>query len=318
MRVISRITDSVNVDVLLAASIGHLGECVSNELRRAARAAARVESGLHGAFRVRTRIAERHQRAHGVFRGAPAGAVQASRPLGASTGGEIVHLLRQIQNQLLGFLAADPGHALQRRDVLLANRAHEPVRRKRRHHPDGERRTHPFRVEDTLKDAALEGAGEAEKLPVVFLDDEVGVQRARLADSGERLVHPERDDQLVSDAAGGHDLDAVDVLAEERTGDLRDHYRARAATGSRCDPITYARAAATPSAASEGFGADFRRSSRVSMNCTCSFVAAPEPTTDFLISAGDISCTRTPACCPARSMTPRACPRVTVVRTLRA
>ena len=47
-----------------------------------------------------------------------------------------------------------------------------------------------------------------------------------------------------------------------------------------------ASAAATPSAASVGCGALLRRSSRVSMNCTCSFVAAPVPTTAFLISAG--------------------------------
>ena len=43
-----------------------------------------------------------------------------------------------------------------------------------------------------------------------------------------------------------------------------------------------ASAAATPSAASAGSGAGLSRSSRVTMNCTCSFVALPVPHTDFL------------------------------------
>ena len=77
----------------------------------------------------------------------------------------------------------------------------------------------------------------------------------------------------------------------------------------------WASAAAVPSAASFGCGALFRRNSFVTMNCTCSFVAFPVPTTAFLISAGGYSWIASSVCCAARRITPRACPSTTVVRT---
>src|SRR5262249_45519070 len=177
-----------------------------------------------------------------------------------------------------------------------------------RQQPQRERRTNAFCVEHTLKDAPVERVRKSEELPAVFLDHEMGVQHDRLAGARQRLVDAERNRELVRDAAGGHHLDAIQLASEKNPRDLGDHARLREAASSvdPRTPITQASAAATPSAASAGCGADLRRSSRVSMNCTCSFVAAPFPTTAFLISAGGISWMSTPAWCPAKSTTPRA------------
>ena len=60
IRVISRITDSVNVAVLLAASISHLGKSFTNEIGRAHRSATGIERCLHRALRVRSGVAEGH------------------------------------------------------------------------------------------------------------------------------------------------------------------------------------------------------------------------------------------------------------------
>jgi hypothetical protein len=57
------------------------------------------------------------------------------------------------------------------------------------------------------------------------------------------------------------------------------------ASGARMAQVS---AAATPSAASAGWGALLSRSSFVTMNCTWVLVAAPVPTTAFLISAGGV------------------------------
>ena len=147
-------------------------------------------------------------------------------------------------------------------------------------------------VQHALKDASLERGREAEQLPRVFLHDEMRVQQHGFAGARQRLEHAERNRQLVGDAAGGHDLDAIELLADERSRDLCDHARVctrrPAIVGTRA-AIRQASAAATPSAASDGCGADLSRSSRVNMNCTCSLVAAPVPTTAFLISAGGSS-----------------------------
>src|SRR5688572_11558761 len=108
------------------------------------------------------------------------------------------------------------------------------------------------------------------------------MQRRRVAHLRERLVRAQRDRQLVPHAALGHDLDVIDLPNDQPADDLRDHRRvpvtagfvangdgertrATAIFGSRA-VITYVRAAATPSAASDGCGTAFNRRSRVSMN----------------------------------------------------
>src|SRR5581483_3303362 len=119
------------------------------------------------------------------------------------------------------------------------------------------------------------------------------VQRDRLADARQLLVHAEWNRELVGNAARRHDLHAVELFALEGAVDLGDHARPlRARTLAMVGSFAlmrHASAAATPSAASDGCGTDFNFSNRVSMNCTCSFVAAPVPTTAFLISAGGSS-----------------------------
>ena len=83
--------------------------------------------------------------------------------------------------------------------------------------PERERRTDALGVQHALKDARSNVAREAEQLPRVFLHHEMRVQQHGLARARQRLVDAERDRQLVSDAAGGHDLDAIELLADERS-----------------------------------------------------------------------------------------------------
>src|SRR3954470_16336406 len=61
MRVISRMTDSVNVDVWLAASIGHLGKSFADEIRRPHARPTRIERRFHRALRVLARISQRNE-----------------------------------------------------------------------------------------------------------------------------------------------------------------------------------------------------------------------------------------------------------------
>src|SRR6185436_2850243 len=64
IRVISRMTDSVNVAVRLAASISHLGESDANQFRGRQFCAA-IERRANRLFSIDLRVPERDQRAHG-------------------------------------------------------------------------------------------------------------------------------------------------------------------------------------------------------------------------------------------------------------
>src|SRR5438045_8796769 len=66
IRVISRITDSVNVDVRLAASIGHLFQSFANEVGRVHALSARIDRRFHGALGVGNRVSERDERPDSV------------------------------------------------------------------------------------------------------------------------------------------------------------------------------------------------------------------------------------------------------------
>ena len=94
---------------------------------------------------------------------------------------QLVELVGEIENQLLRLLPPDARHALQRRDVLLADRPHQALRRKRRQQAERERRPDALCAQHALEHAPLERRREAEELPAVLPHDEVRVQRDRLA-----------------------------------------------------------------------------------------------------------------------------------------
>src|SRR5512133_3344304 len=203
MRVISRMTDSVNVTVRLSASTrlsSDLAQCAPNAFGRAHSSSTVVDGLPHRALRIRTGIAERNQCANRVF--CPC-ALDASRTgARASRNLEISRLVGDVENQLLRFFPSDTRHALQRRDALLTQRANEPVRCERRQKPERQRWTNSLGVEHPLKDSTLERAGEAEQLPGVFLHHEKRVQQHGLSWLRQGLVDAERDHELVGHAAG--------------------------------------------------------------------------------------------------------------------
>ena len=76
----------------------------------------------------------------------------------------------------------------------------------------------PFAVSSRWKTRVSSMRREAEQLPGVFPHDEMRVQLDLLADARQRLVHAERDRELVGDAAGREDLHAVELLGDELAG----------------------------------------------------------------------------------------------------
>jgi hypothetical protein len=175
----------------------------------------------YGALGVCAGVSQRDERASGVIRTGARHSTAARRR--ASGNLEIIELVREVENQLFGLLAPNARHTLKCRDIPVANRANESIGAERRQQPEGERRSHALGAQHALKDATLERRREAEQLPRVFLDDEIRVQHDRLTRTRQRLIDAEWDQQLVGDAAGGRDVDAIELARDERPADLRDH-----------------------------------------------------------------------------------------------
>src|SRR5688500_1270626 len=83
-------------------------ERAANELRRAHAATARIERRAHGLLGIDARVAERDERAHRIF-----GVRSLGTRSGVCTGLQLVELVGEIEDELLGFLAAHARDALQ-------------------------------------------------------------------------------------------------------------------------------------------------------------------------------------------------------------
>src|SRR5919202_5114594 len=176
MRVISRMTDSVNVAQRCAPSTSaapESGEGAADQLRRRHPAPAGVERAADRPLGVDGRVAQRDERADCVF-----GSRAVRRPHAARhVGGQVVELVGEVEDESLRLLASDARHALQRDDVALAERAHEPFRAQVRQEAERERWADPVGGQQLLKNAPLGGGGEAEEQPAVVAYDEVRVQQ---------------------------------------------------------------------------------------------------------------------------------------------
>src|SRR4051812_3517493 len=136
MRVISRMTDSVNVTVRLAACTrlsSDLAQCAPNQFGRAHSFPTFVDRLPYGALGVSAGISQRDECAGCVIRTSAGHSTAAGRR--AFRNLEIVELVREVENQLLCLLAPDARHALERRDVVIANRANESIGAERRQQP---------------------------------------------------------------------------------------------------------------------------------------------------------------------------------------
>src|ERR1019366_1092719 len=179
-----------------------------------------LERAPHGLLRVVRGIAERDQGAHGVGGYAILLRWRARGRFGAD---EILHLVAELHAKPFGDLLADARHALQRAEVAIADRAHHAPASERGDQAEREGGSHAARGEERVKERAGFRAAESEQLPAVFLHDQRRVQRDLLADARQRLEHAQRNEQFVSHAAGGHDLDAIDALRDQRPLEARDH-----------------------------------------------------------------------------------------------
>src|SRR3954468_5997882 len=263
------------------------GQCCSDQFCRRFPTPASVQGRAHSAFGVDAGVAERHQCAHGVV-GGGSGWCRA----GAARFSQSVEIVGEIENQTLGFLPSHARNALQSGDVLLADGADQSRRRQRGQQTYRQRRSDSVRRQQLLEQPLLENRREAKELPRIFLDHQRRVERDVFIYARQRLVDVEWNRELVADAAMGHHFYRIEILGDELPLDACDHVIARKRSGSifgRSGIRANASAAATPSAASLGCGADLSRSRRITMNWICSLVAAPVPATAFLISDGGYS-----------------------------
>ena len=185
MRVISRMTDSVNVAVRVAASTSIYPRILPSALRirsAAPRPLPRLPPlrRAPGVRRVRrpaansraTRAREWHPRRRRL----PAAGRSATDATCRSSS-----LSARSRMICSAFLRPTRGTLCKRRDVLVADRADQPLGGERGQQAERQRRPHALGVEHALKHPPLERRREAEQLPRVFLDDEMRVQRHGLA-----------------------------------------------------------------------------------------------------------------------------------------
>src|SRR5438309_4199536 len=101
MRVISRMTDSVNVTVRLAASTrlsSDLAQCTADEFRGAHSSSTLIERLSHGALGVGAGVSQREQRANCVLY---SGALDArSTGTSCSRNLQVIELVGEVENQL--------------------------------------------------------------------------------------------------------------------------------------------------------------------------------------------------------------------------
>src|SRR5467141_3666148 len=165
---------------------------------------ASIESGAYPAFRVGSRIPQRNQSSQSIISGGARGSGGCAGRLP-----EPIELVGEIENQALGFLAADAGNALQRRNVFFANRPNEPCSRERRQHSNCERGSHAVGCKQLLEQPLLEHTDESEQLPGIFLHYERSVQRHDFAHTWKRLIYAQRNLQLVGNSSARHHLDRI-------------------------------------------------------------------------------------------------------------
>src|SRR5678816_2204682 len=117
MRVISRMTDSVNVTVRVAACTrlsSNLAQCAPNQFGRAHAFPTFIDCLSYGAIGIAAGIAQRHQCASGVFGSDTLHSASAHRR--ASRNLQIVELVGEVEYQLFRLFAPNARYALQGRD----------------------------------------------------------------------------------------------------------------------------------------------------------------------------------------------------------
>ena len=125
---------------------------------------------------------------------------------------------------------------------------------------------------------ALLLGGEAVERQRVVADDEVGVQRDRLADRRDVAQRLGRDGEPVADAGRRLDDDVVGAPDRDLAGDEGDH-RAAATAWASGAWLAWQIATASASAAWSGVGSSGSESSACTIRPTCSLAARPLPQT---------------------------------------
>ena len=190
-------------------------------------------------------------------------------------------LVAQLDDDPLGGALADPGHALEARDIAVGERADELARRAAAEHRERDLRPDRLHADQREEQVALLLGREAVQRERVVAHDQVAVQGDRPADGGNLAQRLGRHGQPVADP-GGLDDDVIGAPDRDRAADECDHARARwsristsssgssgpivrlCATAAACGaPLRWQTAIASASAACSGCGDGRQRQQRL-------------------------------------------------------
>src|SRR5688572_14633559 len=259
---------------------------------------------LHRGERFLVAVAEGDQRVQHV-RGLLAG----------GAGGGLGEPALELEQQALGGLLADAGHAHQRRSVLQRHGLGEVAHRKAREHRERGARADTGDADQLAERRALLQRGEAIQRVRVLAHHEVRKKADRLAARRQAVERAHRHVDLVGHAADV-DQHLRRLLGDQAAGKPADQTRRPLFIFNpwwtpRRWPCAWQIAHASASAAS-GAGSPGSASRRFTMCCTCSLAAWPLPTTDCLTCSAVYSATGRPASTAAQIAVPRAWPRARV------
>ena len=170
-----------------------------------------------------------------------------------------------------------PGTAWKRARVAGGERAEQLARRAAGEHGQRDLRADRLHAEQQQEEVALLLGGEAVERQRVVADDQVAVQRDRLARGRDVAQRLGRDGEPVADAAAVDD-DVVGAAHRDLALEQGDHAVAAsaAASGAR---LAWQIATASASAAWSGCGSSVQREQRWTIRCTWSLSARPLPQT---------------------------------------
>ena len=210
----------------------------ADQLRRRHPLRAAVEHAAHRLLRVGRRVAERHERADRVVR---AGAAAAPTPDGAPKLCSSSSLSARSRISCSAFFRPTRGTlcSVATSFSRIARTSRSAVSDDSS--PSASAGPTPFAPSTFWKTRRSYGVVKPNSCQPSSFTTRYVCSDAPLARLRQRLVRVERHRELVGDAAVGQDLDAIELLREQRSGDLDDHGRRVLGGDARRDAASFGR-----------------------------------------------------------------------------